>query len=134
MKNVRSSQSCISMNFVLNPAKHKFLLHVSIVNWPNFIVWLLLHFEILANRSIIIICFPDCDVINFEINLSFFLKKIDRTQSSEQKELLRLNKKHFPSFLNGFHFPEIVAQTWDLAFMFQTKFEGDPLGGRQRPW
>ena len=31
MKNVRSSQPCISMNFVLNSAKHKFLSHVSIV-------------------------------------------------------------------------------------------------------
>ena len=132
MKNVRSSQPCISMNFVLNPAKHKFLFHVNIVNWPNFIVWLLLHFEILANMSIIIICFPDCDVINFEINLSFFKK--NRTQSSEQKELLRLNKKHFPSFLNGFQFSEMVAQTWEWAFTFQVKFEGDPLSGRQRPW
>ena len=132
MKNVRSSQPCISMNFVLNPAKHKFLFHVNIVNWPNFIVWLLLHFEILANMSIIIICFPDCDVINFEINLSFFKK--NRTQSSEQKELLRLNKKHFPSFLNGFQFSEMVTQTWEWAFTFQVKFEGDPLSGRQRPW
>ena len=31
MKNVRSSQPCISMNFVLNSVKHKFLFHVSIV-------------------------------------------------------------------------------------------------------
>ena len=31
MKNVRSSQSCISMNFILNSVKNKFF-HVTIVN------------------------------------------------------------------------------------------------------
>ena len=46
-----------------------------------------------------IACFPGCDVINFEINLSFFVKpflymtkKLEQkliTKSSEQKELFR---------------------------------------------
>ena len=32
MKNVRSSQPCGSMNFVLNSVNHKFLVNMSIVN------------------------------------------------------------------------------------------------------
>ena len=40
--------------------------------------WLPLLFEILDNMPIVITCFPACDVINFELNLSFLNK-------SEQK-------------------------------------------------
>ena len=51
----------------------------------------------------VIACFPGCDFINFEINLSFFVKpfsyvtkKLEQkliTNSSEQKALFRGNKK-----------------------------------------
>ena len=41
------------------------------INWPNFIVWLALLLEILGNICITIVCQKDCDVIKFEINLSF---------------------------------------------------------------
>ena len=42
MKNVRSSQPCISMNFVLNSVKQKFA-HVSIVGWRNqgMVIWVI---------------------------------------------------------------------------------------------
>ena len=40
-------------------------------NWPNFIAWLLLLFEILGNMCIVIVYYPGCDVMDFEINLSF---------------------------------------------------------------
>ena len=45
-------------------------------NCPNFIIWLRvslfdLLFEILGNMCIAIICFQGCDVMNFEINLTF---------------------------------------------------------------
>ena len=43
-------------------------------NWPNFIVWLHLLFEISGNACIAIACFSGCDVINFEINLIFLIK------------------------------------------------------------
>ena len=65
---------------------------------PNFIFWLPLLFEILGNICFVIICFQVCDVINFEINLSFLMKlsfyltKKVRTKIQicyEQKELLR---------------------------------------------
>ena len=49
----------------------KIFLKLYSVNWPNFIVWLPLILEILGNMCIAIVCFPTCDVINFEINLIF---------------------------------------------------------------
>ena len=44
------------------------------INWPNFIVWLPLRLEILGNMCNVIICFPVCDVVNFDINLNFLSK------------------------------------------------------------
>ena len=41
------------------------------INWPNSFVSLP---EILGNMSIVIVCFPVYDVINFEINPSFIMK------------------------------------------------------------
>ena len=44
------------------------------INLPYFIVSLPLLLEILDNLCIAIVCFPGCDVINFEINLIFLIK------------------------------------------------------------
>ena len=52
----------------------KLFLILRFINWPNFIVWMLLFLEILGNMYIVIICFPVRDVINFEINLGFLNK------------------------------------------------------------
>ena len=49
-------------------------------------VWLLLLLKTLANMSIVIIWFPVCHVINFEINLSFLIKPVSyMTKKSVQK-------------------------------------------------
>ena len=48
--------------------------HLYSINWPNFIVWLPLLLGILGNISVVIICFPVYDLINFEINLTFLIK------------------------------------------------------------
>ena len=88
------------------------------VNWLNFIVWLTLVIETLGNMCIVIISFPDCDVINFKSNLGFLIKPFSymtknfRTIiyiSSERKESFGWNKRYFSVFLKGFHFPEIVS-------------------------
>ena len=42
------------------------------INWPNFIVWLPLLLEMLGNMCIVSLA--GCDLINFEINLSFLIK------------------------------------------------------------
>ena len=63
---------------------------------PNFIVWLPLLFEILANICVVIVCFPGCDAINFEI-LSFFIIKpfFYMTKKSRQKYKNLDNEKSF---------------------------------------
>ena len=44
------------------------------INWPNFILWVPLLLEIFGEMCIAIVCFPGCDVMNFEINLIFLIK------------------------------------------------------------
>ena len=44
------------------------------VNWSNIIAWLPLLLRILVNLCVVIVCFPGCDVINFEINLIPLIK------------------------------------------------------------
>ena len=41
------------------------------INCQNSIVWLTLLIKILRNMCIAIVCFPGCDIINFETNLIF---------------------------------------------------------------
>ena len=43
-------------------------------NWPNLIAWLPLFLEILGNVCIAIVCYPGCDVMDFEINLIFLIE------------------------------------------------------------
>ena len=75
------------------------------INWPNFIAWLTLRLEILGNMCIVIICCPLCNAINFEINLSFFVKpssymtKKAMTKIKYLKTELVWNKKYFSWFL-----------------------------------
>ena len=56
------------------------------VQLPNIIDWLPLLLEILGNVCIVIICYPVCDVINFEIKVSFAIKPFSYvTKKSRQK-------------------------------------------------
>ena len=52
----------------------KMFLILYYVDCPTFIVSLLLLLEILGNMCIVVICFPDCDVITFDTNLIFSIK------------------------------------------------------------
>ena len=90
--------------------------HFASINWPNFIAWLPLLLEILGNTCIVIICFPVCDVINFEFNLNFPLKLFPTWSKKLEQNLntfrtkraftFRWNKKHFSSFLEDYYLPE----------------------------
>ena len=44
------------------------------INWLNFIVWLPLLLETLDSMCITIVCFPGCDAIILENNLTFLIK------------------------------------------------------------
>ena len=52
----------------------KIFLALNSFNLSNFIFWLPLLFEIPGNTFTVIFCVPVCDVINFEIYLSFLIK------------------------------------------------------------
>ena len=101
-------------HFVYDFSRKMFFMLYSI-NWPDFIVWLSLLLEILGNMCTAIVYQPDCDVIKFEINLTFLIKlfcymtKKSRQKSWERKELLRWNEDNFSSFLIGFKLPKIVS-------------------------
>ena len=66
------------------------------IKWPHFIVWLPLLLEILGNMCIIIVCFPSCEVVNFEINFAFLIKSFFyMTKNSKQKIKYPENEKSF---------------------------------------
>ena len=52
----------------------KIVLVLYSINWPSFIAWLSSLCQILDNLCIVTIYCSVCDVINFEINLKFFIK------------------------------------------------------------
>ena len=52
----------------------KMFLMLYAINWPNFIVWLLLLVEILGNMCITVVFYPGCDVMDSEINLIFLME------------------------------------------------------------
>ena len=60
-------------HFVYDFSTEMFLMLYSI-NLTNFIASLPLLLEILGNMYIAIVCYPGCDVINFEINLIFLIE------------------------------------------------------------
>ena len=57
-------------HFMYDVSRKMFLV-LYFINWPNFSVWLPLLLEILCNMCIAIVCFPGCDVLNFQIRLQF---------------------------------------------------------------
>ena len=86
----------VSLPHVMDDYWREIFFTLYFINWSNFIVWLPLPLEILSNMFIIIICFPVCDVINFEINRSFFINLLFyKTKKSGQKCRYLKNKKSF---------------------------------------
>ena len=62
------------------------------INWRSFIVWLSLLREILGNMCIVIVCWPGCDVMNFEVNFIFLFKPFflhDQKVMTETWKILR---------------------------------------------
>ena len=107
---IKRDLELFSLSHFLHNFWRKLFLLLYSINWPNFIAWLSLLCEILGNMFIAIVYKPGCDVMNFEVNLTFLIKPsflhnqkvVTKTKISwERKELLRWHKKHFPSFLKG---------------------------------
>ena len=82
-------------HFVYDFSRKMFLMLYS-TNWPNFINWLPLLLEMLGNMCITIVYFPDCGVINFEINLFFLIQSFFYfTKKSRQKFKIFRPKRAF---------------------------------------
>ena len=65
-------------------------------NWRNFIPWLHLLLEILANMCVVIVFYPGGDVMYFEINLIFLIEPLFlHDQNSWQKLKYLQNEKNF---------------------------------------
>ena len=75
------------------------------INWPNFMAWLPLLFEILGNMCIAIVCYPGCDVMDFEINLIILIKPFFymRKKSRQKLRYLENEKSFFGEIKSIFH-------------------------------
>ena len=69
----------------------KILLVLYSTNWRNF--WLPLLLELLDSVCIIIVCFPRCDVINFEIKLILLIKQFFYLTKTSRQNLNILRTK-----------------------------------------
>ena len=70
----RKGLGIVSPPHFVDDFSRKMLFMLYSINWPNFIVRLLLLFEILGNICIVIVCLPSCDVTNSKITLIFLIK------------------------------------------------------------
>ena len=98
----------LSTTFCRNFWRKIFLIYILLSEQISLSGYLL---EISSNMWIVIVYYPVCDIINFEIYLSFLIKPVYyMAKNSEQKlkylqnkEFLRWNKKHLSSFLKDFN-------------------------------
>ena len=66
----------VSPPYFVDDFSRKVFLMLCSINWPNFFVWMPLFFEISDNMCVAIVCYPVCDIINFEIYLSVTSQKM----------------------------------------------------------
>ena len=127
MKNNKRSETSLPASFFVCLLKKNIFHTLKSTNCPNFIVWLPLLREILENICMIIVSYPGCDVINFEINFIFLIKPFFSTWPKSQdknlnilkrKELLRWNKKHFSSIFKGLSLKQIKTffGRWEFVY------------------
>ena len=64
----------VFLSHFLHDFRSKIFFLLYSITWPNFIVWLPLICDILSNMCIIIVYWPGCEPINFEVNLIFLIE------------------------------------------------------------
>ena len=109
--------------FIFDFSRKVFLMLHSI-NWSNLIVWLPLLHEILDNMCIAILCFPDCDVINFEIKRSFQWSRFSAWPKSKDKNLnilrtkrdFKEKQKAFFILFNSFEAKKKKMPNWKILY------------------
>ena len=65
------------------------------INCPGFTAWLVLLRKILVNICIAIVCWPGCDVIDFEINLIFLIKSFFYMTKKSRQNWISWEQKEF---------------------------------------
>ena len=88
--------------------------HRNRVNWPNFILWSLLLYEVLGNMCIVILCEPGCNVINFEINIFPIKQCYQGDQKVKTNIQISWDRK---ALLSSFKY--ILWILWDLVSLKQ---------------
>ena len=91
------------------------------MNWPSFIFWLPLLFEILGNMCIAIVYWPGYDVMNFEVILVFMIKTFFLNDQKEKKKKLsilrtkssfKVKQKAFFIIFKGLSIKKIMQYFW----------------------
>ena len=72
-KNVRGLE-LVPLSYFLHDFGRNLFLTLHSIKFTNFIVCLYLLLEVLVNMCFIITCYTGCDVIDFDLNLSFLIK------------------------------------------------------------
>ena len=86
----------VSPSHIAYDLSRKMFLTLYSINGPNFTVSLPLPLAIFGNMHIVIVYFPGCQGINFEINLIFSIKPFFyMTKKSRQKLKCLENEKSF---------------------------------------
>ena len=70
----RWSLELVSLPHFLHDFWTKIFFTLYSISSPNYMIWLRLLLGMLGNMYIVIVYFVGCDVINFEINLTFVIK------------------------------------------------------------
>ena len=114
-------QHCYKPCYVYHFLRKMILMLYSIIR-PNFTVSLSLFLEILDNMCTAIVCFPHCDVINFEINLIFLTKQFSTWTKTPDKNLnimttkraFKLKWKNFQYFWRALSCQKFSHTWWDV--------------------
>ena len=93
-------------------------------NWPGFIVWMSLVYKISKIMSIVIVYYPACEVVNFEIYLSFLVKPFSFMIQKPEQKFKYLTKWAFrvkwKSIFHHFKAKGLsvrkLSQTWECSF------------------
>ena len=108
------------------------------INCPNFIVWLPLLFEILDDMCVANVCFPGCDVINFEISLILLFKPLFYMTEKSRQICWNISSAIFSKFDGGnmilfqikifaTNIKGTLMQIWKSSYVFKFLYKNNTL-------
>ena len=93
LKKTKIGLELVSLPHFLLELWREIFLTLYSINWRNFFAWLPLLLEILGIMCGVIVCFPGCEVLNFEINLSFPIKPFFSIWPNRSAQKIKYFKK-----------------------------------------